>query len=559
MEYLILGFIGIVGIIIFIRYNKSGKDNKKIEELRQSWGKGKNEYFDFDYISKYANVVEDDRFHRLNDQTLDDIDIYGIFTFVDRTTSKVGQQFLFKKVIEPTNNPKDHSEALINLFTNDTHLRENIQLELLKLNGEGAYFIPSLLEDKLLEKPSWYNLLILNIYMVVGLLILSFKFHVLIIAFLILVIVNMCLHYWNKNNTYQFLRSFPQLNSLIKVSKVLLKKGEPFHDKTIEESVTSFQSFQQKVRLINLETASGIKSELSFLVNYIVELIKGIFLIEVFALYRITAELENKKSYILNLFNYVGNIDASISIASLRAGKEQTCVPNFVSHRKEIIAKNIYHPLVENCVKNSLTIKNKSVLITGSNMSGKSTFLRSMIINSVLGQTIYTCFADEFTSPILKQFSTIKINDDLLDGKSYYFQEVSIMADLLDKVKSLHQNLFVLDEVFKGTNTIERIAAAKAILSYLNRNDNMVLVATHDIELAEMLEQEYDLYHFTETVENKALHFDHSIKPGQLRTRNAIKILELSNYPSEVIDEAQKVSTMLGINKFNVESRNSFK
>ncbi|KEO71892.1 MutS-related protein [Anditalea andensis] len=549
MEYLILGFIGIMGIIIFINYNKSGNDNKKIEALRHNWGKVKNEYFNFDYICKYSDVVEDDCFHRLNDQTLEDIDIYGIFKFIDRTTSKVGQQFLFKKLIGPTDNAKDHSEAFINLFTNDSHLRENIQLELMKLNREGAYFIPSLLEDKLLERPKWYNLLILDIYMLVSLLILSFKFPILIIAFLILVIVNMCLHYWNKNNTYQFLRSFPQLNRLINVSKSLQKKGDPFRDKSIEESIYNLKSFQHKVRLINLETASGIKSELSFLVNYIVELIKGIFLIEVFALYRITSELENKKSSILNLFRYVGNIDASISIASLRAGKEKTCVPNFVSPRKEIIAKNVYHPLVKNCVKNSLTIKNKSILITGSNMSGKSTFLRSMIINSVLGQTIYTCFADEFTSPILKQFSTIKINDDLLDGKSYYFQEVSIMANLLEQVKSSHQNLFVLDEVFKGTNTIERIAAAKAILSYLNRNDNMVLVATHDIELAEMLEQEYDLYHFTETVENKALHFDHSIKSGQLKTRNAIKILELSNYPSEVLDEAQKVSRMLGVNK----------
>ena len=99
-------------------------------------------------------------------------------------------------------------------------------------------------------------------------------------------------------------------------------------------------------------------------------------------------------------------------------------------------------------------------------MSGKSTFLRSLIINSILAQTIYTCFADEFTSPILKQFSSIRIDDDLFDGKSYYFQEVGIMATLLAQVDSADQNLFVLDEVFKGTNTIERIASAKAIFPF---------------------------------------------------------------------------------------------
>ena len=256
--------------------------------------------------------------------------------------------------------------------------------------------------------------------------------------------------------------------------------------------------------------------------------------------------MESKKSSIQNLFNYVGHIDTAISIASLRAGKEKTCLPKFVSTKKELILKSLYHPLIEDCVKNNLTIKEKSILITGSNMSGKSTFLRSLIINSILAQTIYTCFADEFTSPILKQFSSIRIDDDLFDGKSYYFQEVGIMATLLAQVKSSDQNLFVLDEVFKGTNTIERIASAKAILSYLNRNENIVIVATHDIELADMLAQEYDLYHFTETVENKALHFDHTIKSGQLKTRNAIKILELSNYPADVIKEAQEISSSLG-------------
>jgi DNA mismatch repair ATPase MutS len=229
----------------------------------------------------------------------------------------------------------------------------------------------------------------------------------------------------------------------------------------------------------------------------------------------------------------------------LRAGTKKTCKPTLVPTLKELFAKNLYHPLIEGCVKNDLLIKNKSILITGSNMSGKSTFLRTLTINSILAQTIYTCFADEFTSPILKQFSSIRIDDNLFDGKSYYFEEVNVMASLLEQVESPFQNLFVLDEVFKGTNTIERIAAGKAILSYLNRKSNIVIVSTHDIELADMLDHEYDLYHFTETVENNGLHFDHRIKPGQLKTRNAIKILELSNYPKEIINEARQICSKI--------------
>jgi DNA mismatch repair ATPase MutS len=339
------------------------------------------------------------------------------------------------------------------------------------------------------------------------------------------------------------------LNNLIYVSKVLIKKGNQFHDKSIEHSISNLKSFQQKVAFINFDNGTGIQSELSQIGIYLTELIKAICLIEVFTLFRLTKELENKKASIQILFDYVGSIDSSISVASLRAGKIKACIPTFVSCSKEFHAKGIFHPLIEDCVKNDLLINGKSVLITGSNMSGKSTFLRTLVINSILAQTIYTCFADEFTSPVLKQFSSIRIDDNLFDGKSYYFQEVNIMGSLLEQVESPNQNLFILDEVFKGTNTLERIASAKAILSYLNRKENIVVVSTHDIELADMLDNEYDLYHFTETVEKNELHFDHSIKPGQLRTRNAIKILELSNYPIDVIREARQITTTLGMTK----------
>jgi DNA mismatch repair ATPase MutS len=550
MEYLILGAIGVILLVVVFYRNKESNKKKQLEEIQSSWGKPKLDSFDFNRISKYADTVNTDRFHRLSEQTIEDIDFYGLFEFIDRTSSKVGQQYLMKKLIEPTHNTVCPWESLIKLFTGDKQLRESIQLELSKLNNSGAYYITTLLKDKILEKPKWFNLLILDIVILVSLLILSFKFPVLLLVMILFLTLNMFLHYWNKNNTFQFLRSFPQLNNLINVSKVLVKKGDEFSDKKIEESISDLKSFQQKVFLINLTSDNGIQSELSFVATYLIELIKAFFLVEVFALYRITKELESKKSSIKNLFNYVGHIDTAISIASLRAGKEKTCLPKFISANKELIVKNLYHPLIEDCVKNNLTITNKSILITGSNMSGKSTFLRSLIINSVLAQTIYTCFADEFKSPIIKQFSSIRIDDDLFDGKSYYFQEVGIMASLLEQVDSSDQNLFVLDEVFKGTNTIERIASAKAILSYLNRNENIVIVATHDIELADLLAQEYDLYHFTETVENKALHFDHTIKSGQLKTRNAIKILELSNYPADVIKEAQEISSSLGAGKF---------
>lgn len=99
-------------------------------------------------------------------------------------------------------------------------------------------------------------------------------------------------------------------------------------------------------------------------------------------------------------------------------------------------------------------------------------------------------------------------------------------------------HLFLLDELFKGTNTVERIAIAKAVLSALIRQRNIVFVSTHDIEPASLLKDEYDPYHFCENVENGVLSFDYKLKPGPVTERNAIRILEICGYPQEVVQEA---------------------
>jgi hypothetical protein len=549
MEYLLLGSILILVILLVLHQSNKRRTKKKIEQIRAAWGKPKTDSFDFDNIRRYSDAVKENTFHRLTDQTIEDIDLHGLFTFIDRSTSKVGQQLLFKKLLEPGNATEDPQAGFTKIFEEDKKLREAIQLELLKLNHGDAYYISTLLQDKLLEKPKWFNLLILDVAITGTLAILAFQFPVLLIFLIIPITLNMFLHYWNKSNTYPFIRSFPQLNLLINVSKVLTKMDIFFRNESVDSSIANLKSFQRKAALIKFDSEGGIQAELSQLGLYLVELLKAIFLIEVFTLFKVTKELESKQSSIKILFNYVGTIDVALSIVSLRAGEKKTCIPTLVPPKKELSTKRMYHPLIDDCMENDFSILEKSVLITGSNMSGKSTFLRTLLINSLLAQTIHTCFADEFVSPILKQFSSIRIDDNLFEGKSYYLQEVTIMGSLLEQVDSPNLNLFVLDEVFKGTNTIERIAAAKAILSYLNRNDNIVIVSTHDIELAEMLNHEYDLFHFTESVENNELHFDHIIKAGPLKTRNAIKILELANYPIDITQEAKQLSAALTITR----------
>lgn len=117
-----------------------------------------------------------------------------------------------------------------------------------------------------------------------------------------------------------------------------------------------------------------------------------------------------------------------------------------------------------------------------------------------------------------------------MEGKSFFLQEVQTVKEMIDLSRE-GNHLFLLDELFKGTNTIERIAIAKAVLSALVVQRNLVFISTHDIELASLLKAEYDLYHFCESVEDGVLSFDYKLKSGPVTERNAIRILDICGYP----------------------------
>ncbi|MCE2995375.1 MAG: MutS-related protein [Cyclobacteriaceae bacterium] len=459
--YLVFLAIGatLVGAIL-VRIQTQKKIKKIKEELKRQWGKPKADEFDFDRIKKYATISSENSFHQLTEQTLEDIDFQKVFAFADRTTSKVGQQVLYKRMTQQRNDLINPLNRFINFFNTHEKICDDVQFKMLSLGSQDAYYISSLLNKNLLARPKWLWALAISLLVTFSLVVLSFKYPICIVLLLAPLTLNMLVHYWNKGNTYQFIRSFPQLNALIEACDYLSQCHDELANESVKKSIAELQSFKRKSVLIALSNKSGIEGELSQFGNYLLELVKSFLLIEVWGLFWIVKELESKQSHIEVLIEYVGDIDMAISILSLRAGESKTCEPQLVNKSKTITIKGAYHPLIEHCVSNDIHIDGKSVLITGSNMSGKSTFLRTFLINSILAQTIYTCFADEFISPPLRQFSSLRIDDNLFQGKSYYFQEVSTIATFLEASETPYQNLFVLDEVFKGTNTIERIASA---------------------------------------------------------------------------------------------------
>ena len=258
------------------------------------------------------------------------------------------------------------------------------------------------------------------------------------------------------------------------------------------------------------------------------------------------AVFQNRK--IETVYRFVGLADCLLSVCFLREHLPYYCLPGKPGEGHRLVSESMYHPLIEDCVANSIDIQDKSVLLNGSNMSGKTTFIRIIGINVLAAQTLHTAFARTFfLSASLNIHSALMLADDLSEGKSFYMKEVDTIKDMISRSQEGITNLFLFDEIFKGTNTTERIAAAKAVLSYLNTRDNIIVASTHDTELTTLLDKEYDLYHFSEVIEGETFSFDYKLKSGPLYQRNAIRLLEINGFPSAVIRDAYR--TIEGMTK----------
>jgi DNA mismatch repair ATPase MutS len=526
-------------------FNRKGKIKEKLSE---SFGKIKDDSFAFELIERYFKKKDKtEAFQVLSDKTCNDLDFNELFMFVDRTTSRVGQQCLYSTLRTfPSNDDKIESrEKVIDIMGRDSGLRADLQLQLNQLAQDDSYYITSLFQDEHISEPKWFFIIpLLAFTSLLSILLLPFNTKMLFVLTGVF-IINAGFHYWNKNNLYEYLGSIPQLLKLNSIAKVFLK-NELFSeiDQKILDSIKVIDQIRNRMSFFKL--SARLENDMEAIVWAFMEFFKILFLLEPLLLFDVLKKLDTKRSEIDNVFSFVGNIDSMLSIASLRHGLDSYCLPEIDnSDHKFLQVKDIYHPLIPDCVKNSIRVKDKSILLTGSNMSGKTSFIRTIGINAITGLTINTCFAYKFSMPRIRVYSAIRISDDLMNDKSYYFEEVLTIKDMIDKSGDGIPNLFLLDEIFKGTNTIERISAGKAVLSFLAKADNIVFVSTHDIELADLLKDQYVLYHFSEKVDHQTVDFDYKLKDGKLQNRNAIRILQINGYPDEIIKEAIELSKEL--------------
>ncbi len=202
-------------------------------------------------------------------------------------------------------------------------------------------------------------------------------------------------------------------------------------------------------------------------------------------------------------------------------------------------ARELGHPLIpaDERVCNDFRVEREGMifLVTGSNMSGKSTFLRTVGVNLVLAYAGGPVVAAHFSARLFRLYTCIQINDSLREGVSYFYAEVRRLRGLLTRLDAAESVplFFLIDEIFKGTNNIERHVGSEALLTALAGRRGSGIVSTHDIELTALPERIGDMVnlHFREHIEDGEMRFDYRLRPGPCPTTNALVIMRMEGLP----------------------------
>lgn len=227
-------------------------------------------------------------------------------------------------------------------------------------------------------------------------------------------------------------------------------------------------------------------------------------------------------------FETLGHLEALNSFAVINFNNPEWVFPVIEPAYFSIRGTNIGHPLIpkKKRVDNPISIpaQGELMLITGSNMAGKSTYLRSIGVNTVLAMAGAPVCAEEFSVSHVQIISSMRITDNLEESTSTFYAELKKLKTIIDKVNNNERIFILLDEILRGTNSLDRHTGSKALIKQLIQKKAATILATHDLELAKIKNDYPDNilnYHFDVQVENEELFFDYELKPGICTSLNA--------------------------------------
>lgn len=534
-----VAIIAVVGILI----SRSARKNQ-FYRLMASFGQLKKSEFtyeEYESISHFfRNTLKKDEFY-IDDITWNDLDMDKIFLMLNNTNSAVGRDTLYKILRKPVADLSELKERdrLIEYFDRHDTERTKIMQSFCRIGFPRKISISDYMRNLFELKPQsnmFHYLMIVCIIVAVAYTLLIDP--VMGILFILLACGFSIVSYYRlKSRIDSYFECIRQIVTMVKAADDIRKLNIDElsqYNKYFDDAVRNFGKITRNSYVIVSQ-----KQNSGSLGDIIMEYIKMFTHVDLIKFNSMLRHFDRNYDGIIELMDRLGYIEAMISIASFRRLLPYMSKPEF-KESGGMLLNEVYHLAIKEPVANSIS-EDRPVLITGSNASGKSTFLKSVAINAILAQTVFTCPASAYSAPFYRIYSSMALADDLDSGESYFIVEIKSLKRIVDAASANGERvLCFIDEVLRGTNTVERIAASSEILKNLAQNDVMCFAATHDIELTHILEDYYANYHFSEDVTEDNVVFSYRIMEGRATSRNAIKLLGIIGYDDAIIANSKR-------------------
>jgi len=515
--------------------------NYRINHLEKLIQINKNEIdalnFDYEAFEDGAEFIDHDHPYSF------DLDIFGagsMFQYLNRTSTFHGKMKLSGWLSKVNTNADEviHKQNVIKELASRVELRQNFQATgqiFTETRSDYEDVIGWLSEKDIINHKKVYYFLsyffpILTLISV-GLTIVDFdRFPVLIMVFLFQLLF-VGLH----------LRKTNRLHSLIGKKLGLLKKifrllayieNEDFHSENLISIQDQLKSGQSDAHTI-IEKISKIVTAFDNRLNLIAGvMLNGLMIWDIQCILRIEAWKKRFKELIPVWFNIIGEFDAYSSLANFSFNHPDYCFAEPVDDTVVSLTE-AEHPLIPDnervCNNFEISKKGDIVIITGANMAGKSTFLRTVVLNLVLASHGAPVCASKLKFRPMNLFTSMRTSDSLKKNESYFYAELKRLKEIIDLLKSDNEIFIALDEILKGTNSADKQKGSKEILRQFIMLDGSGLIATHDLDLAG-LEQEYPdkLINkcFEIEIEGTEIFFDYKLYDGITRKMNATLLMQ---------------------------------
>lgn len=532
---LVMGVVGFITLLIYSKF-KSLKDSKKfIEKLY-------NNNVDLEYKEIDKFVKSSYKFKHpdsyIDDITFNDLSLGKIFSRMNFTVSKLGEQTLYRRLRSLDALDTVKFEKDIESFSNQS-VRESYILPLVSIGKRDEYGYESIYDSlDLIKQKDRLLLNFMRFLAILGPIMLLIRIEIGIILIVFTVIVNLLLNERFNSQINAHLPLASDKIEIIKVARKIVSKSDLNFMNEKARLNESLGHFTVSKHMFGFVVPSSKTFDAAGL-NTVSHLISAYFLVVPLAYNAIAKVFNDYEESFKIIMHTLGYLDSVFSIACYRNSLSNWSHPQF--HASNTLSfENLVHPLLEEKgIANSLTLGN-STLITGSNASGKSTFVRAVALNSLLAQSFNMVCASSMTLPYLNIMTSMSLVDDIGSGDSYFVTETKSIKRIIDMINENRPTLICIDEVLKGTNTLERVAASASLLSYLSTKNCIVIAATHDLELTEILKHSHLNYHFSERVDEDGVSFDYLIKEGVSNKTNAINLLESFGYDQTLVAQARK-------------------